>query len=187
MISLLVFVCGVGTGLRTADVVVATREELSSAIAGWPARDRPLPGGRVADGNANAARAAGTRPARGRRVEREGEGDSRSREIRREPGRALVGVPPGCRGGMGESLEGGGVARGGERARGSHRVIDCVLDLCCALSRKSAEFTRTVVAPRPGLHPCPGSAPLRASFSRECPRVRREQAEDPCHRPIPLQ
>ena len=35
--------------------------------------------------------------------------------------------------------------------------------------------------------PCPRSTPLRASFSRECPRVRREQAEDPCHRPIPLQ
>ena len=60
----------------------------------------------------------------------------RSRLFRGEPGRAVGRRPRGCRGGMGESLEGGGVARGGERARGSHRVIDCVLALRCALSRK---------------------------------------------------
>ena len=82
-------------------------------------------------------------------------------------------------------------ARGRNRGRTDGSTIACAWwtgeKLCTLPENQPSSSTRTVVALQPGLHPCPGSAPLRASFSRECPRVRPNQAEDPCHRPIPLQ
>ena len=92
----------------------------------------------------------------------------RTRLFRRERGCALGRVPRGCRGGMGESLEGGDVARGGERARGSHRVIDCVYDFeemeeCAGRIDFTLQYRRRSRPARPPRNLAPGVLRTRRS------------------------
>ena len=119
MISLLVVVCEGRDALASANERRRTGRARGgnwrNCLRGGRRATAHLRGGRVAVGGANAARRGTPERWRQSGVEREG---WRSRRNRRARARALGRVRSGCRGGMGESLEGGGVARGGERARG---------------------------------------------------------------------
>ena len=183
----------VGTGLRTADVVVATREELGSAIfCRWRARGREvaLPMGVPMR---RALRRALARPQSWPQREGVGRGESSAKSMSRCTSSSRLAE------GRWEEAGGefGGRARAGMSRRDSPICDRLAIDesLCFGgLSKavhspgKSAEFTRTHrrrVPARPPPMPWERPAP-RLNFAR-VPRVRREQAEDPCHRPTPLQ
>ena len=108
----------------------------------------------------------------------------RTRLFRRERGCALGRVPRGCRGGMGESLEGGDVARGGERARGSHRVIDCVYDFeemeeCAGRIDFTLQYRRRSRPARPPRNLAPGVLRTRRSGrGPDAPRTAPGRAPD---------